>query len=199
MTRKGRPSRLPFPTEPPVTEPVKRAAFARFLKCDPPRVTEWVKKGTITPPAVTSSGDIIPSFAVEQMDAAQCFGPRDVAAGVVAAVAGDQATVSYDQARTATEVLKAHTALLDLRVRRSELIEGDLAEGVLFDCLRAVRDAWQVWPARVVPDMAVKLGVAPAVLLALLEGAIRTHLADLADPKADWRRQSQNRLGGQGS
>jgi hypothetical protein len=128
----------------------------------------------------------VPSLAVAQLVTAGSMLPRADTPAPLAAAAPD-AAMTYDEARTATETLKAHRALLDLRERRAELVETATAEGVLFAATRAFRDGLTTWPVRVVPEMAARLGVPPAVLLAEMERAMRDFLGSLADPRADWR------------
>ena len=165
-----------------------RAAFARLLGCAKPRVTEWVNQSVITGAALALDGRVIPSVAVAQLHAAGRF-----ASGAAAAIA--PAGMRYDDARAAREALKAHSALLDLRARRGELIEASVAEGVLFEAMRGVRDAWATWPARVAAEMAARLRVDQATLMLELEAAVRRQLMALADPKSDWRRQASTRAG----
>lgn len=195
--RRGRRPSLCAPTVQLPAGPISKAAFARVLGCSKSRVTEWVRERVITAPGVTAAGMIVPALAIEQMHAASCFAagngrivhPAADAVAKVAAVAesGEGRSLTYDEARTATETLRAHKALLDLRARRLELVETAIAEAVLFAAARAFRDGLAMWPVRVVPEMAARLGVPPAALLLELETSLRTFLAGLADPRADWR------------
>jgi hypothetical protein len=192
-TRTGRRPRLQVPAGPLLPEPITKAAFARLLGCAAPRVTEWTSRRVLTPPAVTAGGLIIPTLAVAQLLAAGAVLPRVDAA----APRGDARGVAmtYDQARTASETLRAHSALADLRERNGELVSRALAEGVLFDIQRASRDAWLNWPARITAIVASRLGVDPARLLAELDREVKAQLSAIADPLADWRRRSKDLRG----
>jgi len=61
------------------------------------------------------------------------------------------------------------------------LVERAPFERRIFELVRAERDAWQRWPARVCGGMAGQLGVEPAALQRLLDRAVIAHLAELAD------------------
>lgn len=170
---------------------MSRAAFARLLGCPAPRVTEWIARKVITGAALAPDGRVIPAVAVAHLRAAGRF------ASASSAAAPRPAGMSYDDARAAREALKAHGALLDLRARRGELIEASLAEGVLFEALRGLRDGWTNWPARIAAEMAARLKVDQAALLMELERGVRRQLEAMADPKADWRRHARAREGQQ--
>jgi hypothetical protein len=186
--RVGRPPTLHLPAAPLPAEPISRATFARLLGVGKARVTGWTRDGVVRPPAVTADGSIIPALAVEQMQAAGCFASAEAPLARLNGTEPPEAgAMTYDAARTASETLKAHRALLDLRERRGELVETVTAEDVLFAATRAFRDGLTTWPVRVAAEMAARLGVPPAALLAELEGGIRVFLAALADPAADWR------------
>lgn len=195
MARIGRPPLLAFPPLPLPTGPLTKSELARLLGCPSSRVSQFINSGKLTTPALLERERIDATLAVAQLDAGGCFATRNPGADVVENVAGGAPSVTYDQARTATELLKAHTALLDLRERHGQLAQAEVADGVLFDCMRAVRDSWLVWPARVASEMASRLGIEPAVLMVELERGVRRQLTELADPKADWRPRSKARLG----
>jgi hypothetical protein len=189
--RTGRPSNLRLPQTPPPAERLAKAAFARWLGCSKSRLTEWCQNGTLSEPALTPDGLIVPERAVQQLTAAGKFVGVAVSAALAVAKVADAdgpRPLSYDEAKTATETLRAHRELLELRQRRAELAETATAEAILFAATRGFRDAMVTWPVRIVPEMAAKLGVAPAKLLAELNGAVRDFLTTLADPKADWRK-----------
>jgi hypothetical protein len=191
----GRPPRLKPPMTPAPAGNITRAAFARWLGCPQPRITEWVREGVLT---LTPEGLIDPRLAVERLRAGGRFAAEnqpeqvaDPAAAVAAVVASaDNPTArqpTYDEAVTAKEILKAHQALLDLRARRGELIEVEKAGAIAFAAGRAFRDGLQNLPPRIAAEMASKLGVDPGVLLGELNDAIRLFLTEVAEPSADWR------------
>lgn len=185
--RNGRPSTLRFPKTEIPTAPITKAAFARLLGCAKSRVTEFVQEGIVSERAVTDAGLIVPSVAVAQLLEHGAFAdaPKPVAA--VSPITAPHPGMTYDEARTAKETLAAHRALLDLRERRGELVETAIATDILFTATRTFRDGLVTWPVRVAAEMAARLNVPPAALLAELEKGIRDFLAGLADPRADWR------------
>jgi hypothetical protein len=193
MKRKGRKPTLRLSATPLPAEAISKSAFARLLKCAPARVTEWIAKRVLAPPAVTASGSIVPSLAVEQLLAAGAVLPRS---GVPADhPVPDGATVNgnghgYDHHRSAHEALRVELAGLELAERRGTTVSKALSDHVLFDCLRGVRDTFQGMPARVAAVMAARLGVDAGRLLAELEAAVRDQLMELSDVRADWRVRS---------
>ena len=187
--RTGRPTALRVPATPPPTQPINKAAFARWLGCKPPMVSRWLQEGALHGDALADGLILAPIALAQLVGAGRVLraDPADALDATLAIAKGAAARgMSYDEARTATETLKAHHELLDLRERRGELVERRLAEGLLFSALREVRDAWLAWPNRVAATMAAALDVPPAALLGELDKAVRQQLADVADPKADW-------------
>jgi hypothetical protein len=192
--RTGRRPSLQIPTEPLSSEPVTKAAFARLIGCAKPRITEWIRAGVLTAPAVNAAGLVVPTLAVAQLVTAGSMLPRAEATTAMSApratatMAADAPAqpMSYDAARAAHEVLKVRLAELELAERRGELVSKALSDHVLFSACRALRDAWQGWPARHAAVMASRLKVDPALLLAELDRAVRDQLTAVADPKADW-------------
>jgi hypothetical protein len=193
VRRPGRPPSLQLPKTDPPSQKMTKAAFARWIDLKAPRVSQLIKQSVITEPAITTDGMIVPPLAIKQMRQAGCFADVDAALAMDASVAiskmadGKAASLTYDEARTATETLKAHQALLDLRQRRGELIEAAKADAVAFAAARAFRDGLQALPPRVVPEMAARLGIEAARLLAEMNGAIRMFLTEISDSRADWR------------
>ena len=125
MPRKGSPPRLRFPATDAFDEVLSKSAFARFLKCDPSRITQMIKGGTIAPPAVTDTGDILPALALAQMQEAGCFAPQ---AGATSSAAAPGKTVAvsnetYDQARIRLASGQADAQEMTNRKRRSQLVE----------------------------------------------------------------------------
>ncbi len=184
--------------------PLQKAAFARWLGCAPSRITEWIARGSLTAPAVLPSGLIVADIAVDQLIAARILvsrhEPTSVSTTAQPPAAGNRgadpasgAAPSYDSARATHESLKVRLTELKLLERRSELVPRALADAVLFDAARALRDAWQAWPARVAAVMAARLGVPPAASWRSWRPASATQLAAVADPAADWRLQSAAR------
>ena len=96
-------------------------------------------------------------------------------------------STTFLQARTANEVLKAQERRLKLQKLKGELVALDRAKILMFRLAREERDAWVNWPGRVAAVMAAELGVDAAAMHDLLERQVRTHLAELADVRADFR------------
>jgi hypothetical protein len=62
----------------------------------------------------------------------------------------------------------------------------EVAEAVLFEQARAIRDAWMNWPSRVGPLIAAELGISPDPVLEALNKYVQQQLQDLGEPDADW-------------
>ncbi|MGF1660540.1 MAG: hypothetical protein ACFCUS_14045, partial [Rubrimonas sp.] len=77
--------------------------------------------------------------------------------GMSAPVGGGGMT--FLQAKTANEVLKAQERKLRLAKLKGELVERDHAKALVFRLAREERDAWVTWPARVAALMAAEIGV----------------------------------------
>lgn len=91
---------------------------------------------------------------------------------------------TFLQARTANEVLKAQERRLRLQKLKGELVERDRAAALVFRLAREEREAWITWPARVAALMASELGVEVAAMQKILEDHVRSHLEELAAPRA---------------
>ena len=66
--------------------------------------------------------------------------------------------MTFLQARTANEVLKAQERRLRLQQLKGELVDRARAVSLVFRLAREERDAWGGWPARVAALMAAELG-----------------------------------------
>jgi hypothetical protein len=192
VRRPGRPASLQLPKTEPPSRKMTKAAFARWIGRKAPRVSQLIKQSVITEPAITADGMIVPVLAIKQMQEAGCFADNDAltvytAAAISKMADGKAASLTYDEARTATETLKAHQALLDLRQRRGELIDAAAADAVAFAAARAFRDGLLALPPRVVPEMAARLGIEAARLLGEMNAAIRMFLTEISDSRVDWR------------
>jgi hypothetical protein len=93
--------------------------------------------------------------------------------------------MTFLQARTANEVLKAQERKLRLSKLKGELIDRARATATLFRLAREERDAWTTWPARVSALMAAELGTGAHAMQSVLERHVREQLALLAEPKLD--------------
>jgi hypothetical protein len=95
--------------------------------------------------------------------------------------------MTFMQARTANEVLKAQERRLRLQRMKGELVDRAKAVAQVFKLARDERDAWVNWPARVAAMIAAELEVDPHQVHTVLERHVREHLADLADVRPNLR------------
>src|SRR5574338_303003 len=87
--------------------------------------------------------------------------------------------MTYLQARTANEVLKAQERKMRLQKLKGELVDRARAVALVFRLARQERDAWAGWPARVAALMAAELGVGTHAMQSVLEKYARQHLGEL--------------------
>jgi hypothetical protein len=95
--------------------------------------------------------------------------------------------LTFMQARTANEVLKAQERRLRLQRLKGELVDRAKAVAQVFKLARDERDAWVNWPARVAAMIAAELGVDAHTLHGALERHVRQHLSELAEIRPDLR------------
>ena len=95
--------------------------------------------------------------------------------------------MTFMQARTANEVLKAQERRLRLQQMKGELVDRAKAVAQVFRLARDERDAWVNWPARVAAMIAAELEVDPHQLHTALERHVRDHLAELAEVRPNLR------------
>jgi hypothetical protein len=102
-------------------------------------------------------------------------------------VAGPGQAMTFIQARTANEVLKAQERRLRLQQMKGELVDRAKAVAQVFRLARDERDAWVNWPARVAAMIAAELEVDSHTLHTVLERHVRDHLAELAEVRPNLR------------
>jgi hypothetical protein len=95
--------------------------------------------------------------------------------------------MTFMQARTANEVLKAQERRLRLQRMKGELVDRAKAVAQVFRLARDGRDAWVNWPARVAAVMAAELQVDQHQLHTVLERQVREHLNELAEIRPNLR------------
>ena len=95
--------------------------------------------------------------------------------------------MTFLQARTANEVLKAQERKLRLGRLKGELVDRARTTALVFRLARAERDAWLQWPARIAATLAAELGVEAHGLQTALERALRDQLDGIAEPRLDLR------------
>ncbi len=76
--------------------------------------------------------------------------------------------------------------LLAARKEAGDLVDIEVAEAILFEQARQIRDAWMNWPARVGPLIAAELGVAPEPVVEALNKHVQQQLQDLGEPEAEF-------------
>jgi hypothetical protein len=101
--------------------------------------------------------------------------------------AGPGQAMTFMQARTANEVLKAQERRLRLQRMKGELVDRAKAVAQVFRLAREERDAWVNWPARVAAMIAAELEVDAHKLHTVLERHVRDHLAELAEVRPSLR------------
>ena len=102
-------------------------------------------------------------------------------------VAGPGQAMTFMQARTANEVLKAQERRVRVQRMKGELVDRAKAVAQVFRLARDERDAWVNWPARVAAMIAGELGVDAHKLHTVLERHVRDHLAELAEIRPSLR------------
>jgi hypothetical protein len=95
--------------------------------------------------------------------------------------------MTFMQARTANEVLKAKERRVRLQRLKDELVDRAKAVAQVFKLARDERDAWVNWPARVAAMMAAELEVDQHRLHTALERQVREHLNELAEVRPNLR------------
>ena len=104
--------------------------------------------------------------------------------GMPASAAGG---LTFLQARTANEVMKAQERRIRLLKLKGEVVDRARATALVFRLARQERDAWVGWPARVAALMAADLGVGTHAMQAVLEKYVREHLVSLSEIRPDFR------------
>jgi hypothetical protein len=95
--------------------------------------------------------------------------------------------MTFMQARTANEVLKAQERRLRLQQMKGELVDRAKVVAQVFKLARDERDAWVNWPARVAAVIAAELEVDAHKLHTVLERHVCDHLAELAEVRPSLR------------
>jgi hypothetical protein len=95
--------------------------------------------------------------------------------------------MTFMQARTANEVLKAQERRVRLQRMKGELVDRAKAVAQVFRLARDERDAWVNWPARVGAIIAAELEVDAHKLHGVLERHVREHLNELAEIRSSLR------------
>jgi hypothetical protein len=96
-------------------------------------------------------------------------------------------SMTFMQARTANEVLKAQERRVRLQRIKGELVDRAKAVAQVFRLARDERDAWVNWPVRIAAMMAAELEVDARKLHTVLERHVREHLGELAEMRPSLR------------
>lgn len=88
--------------------------------------------------------------------------------------------MTFVEARTANEIIKAQRARLKLRKEKGELVDVTKATAHVHALARRERDSWIAWPARIAPLLAAEIGADAHAMLTALETHVRQHLDELA-------------------
>lgn len=82
--------------------------------------------------------------------------------------------------------------LLAARREAGDVVDIEVAEAVLFEAARSIRDAWMNWPVRVGPLIAAELGVAAEPVVEALTTHVQQQLQDLGEPDAIFAADQQD-------
>jgi len=140
------------------------------------RMTDPSKRGALKKkarPATSSAVDVlkaVPDAAVDAVKETLREEGVDVQEGM-----------TYLQARTANEVLKAQERKLRVEKLKGQLVDVAQVRARVFRFAREQRDAWLNWPNRVAAVMAAELEVDTASLHAALVKEVRRQLEEIAN------------------
>jgi hypothetical protein len=88
--------------------------------------------------------------------------------------------MTFVQARTANEVIKAQERRIRLGKLKGDLVDRSRAVSTVFALARRERDAWVQWPARAAALIAAELQIDPHRCEQVLEAHVRRHLEELS-------------------
>ncbi len=90
------------------------------------------------------------------------------------------------EAERVKENAQAAKSLLAARREAGDVVDIEVAESVLFDQARIIRDAWMNWPVRVGPLIAAELGVSSDAVVEALNKYVQQQLQELGEPDPDF-------------
>lgn len=143
--------------------------------------TAEVATKVATPPEVATPAQ--PRVATGPADPVEALtlGDEDFIASVLAG-----RFMSTAEAERIKENGLAAKNLLAARKEAGDVIDIEVAEAVLFEQARQIRDAWMNWPARVGPLIAAEIGVSADAVLEALNRHVQDQLKDLGEPDPDF-------------
>lgn len=103
---------------------------------------------------------------------------------IAAVLAGEFRTQA--EAEAVKENALAAKNLLAARREAGDMVDLEVADTILFELARSLRDAWLNWPSRVAPLIAAQLGIPVEPLLEALNDHVQQQLARLGEPEADF-------------
>ena len=99
----------------------------------------------------------------------------------------EDGVMTFAEARTANEILKAQERQIKLDKLKSVLVDRAKAAEIVFNAARRERDAWTQWPARVAALIAADIGGDPHTVETVLDSYVRKYLDDLAAFAVEFR------------
>jgi hypothetical protein len=93
----------------------------------------------------------------------------------------DSGNMTFVQARTANEVIKAQERRIRLGKLKGDLVDRSRAVSTVFALARRERDAWVQWPARAAALIAAELQIDPHRMSQVLKAHVRRHLEELSE------------------
>ncbi len=180
---------------------LSQRGYAAHRHTDPKEVRQALKDGKIKPepngyidvakadkawkentnPASNSKPGVRPGQKAVSADAVKTA--RDVLRAAGERI-GD-GPMTFTEARTANEIVKAQMGAIRLAERRGELINKAQAEAIGFEWSRRLRNALVTWPARISSLLAAELGCGPHSLETALDRHVRELLTSLANIDPD--------------
>jgi hypothetical protein len=99
---------------------------------------------------------------------------------------------TFDHAAQVKENALALKHLVAARKAAGAVVETEIAEAVIFDVTRGVRDAWTSWPSQIAPLLAADLNIDSDRVLEALTPYVQQHLEQLGDPTYDFNAERQS-------
>ena len=99
---------------------------------------------------------------------------------------------TFDHAAQVKENALALKHLVAARKAAGAVVEIEIAEGVIFDVTRGLRNAWMNWPSQIAPLLAADIGVDSDRVLEALTPYVQQHLDQLGDPAYDFSAERQS-------
>lgn len=95
---------------------------------------------------------------------------------------GGRGGLPYGEALRVKENYLAMLRRLEYEEKSGALVELSIAEGVIFEVIRAQRDAWLNWPMRIGPLLAADLDCEVELVTNTLTAYVHKHIAEHGEP-----------------